>query len=404
MNYADKQASGGAVRWIYLATAVIVLLFAGVIYAWSILKAPLAAEFGWSQGALGLNYTVMMCCYCLGGMVGGALIRRFPIRVIFIFAGVLVGGGFYLSSSISGRSIISLYISYGALCGLGIGIVYTVVISAVGEWFQDKRATASGIMLMGFGAGSLILGSIAGNMIKSVGWRSTLSTIGVSVLIVFCVGSFIIKAADPSGASFANVRKNGGGAREYTTREMLHRVSFWKFYIFSVLIATVGSCVISMARDVALFVGTEESVAVTLTGLLSVCNGAIRIVIGIVFDRFGRRVAMLVTCLLTIIASSAMLGATMIGSFVLLVVGIVLTGASYGCLPTLSSGFISSAYGAGNFPMNFSISTTMLLFASFAAPIAGWMTGTAGGYPAAFISLLVLSFVGTAISMSLKEI
>ena len=54
-----KQAST-SIRWLYLVVGVIALLFAGILYAWSILKAPLAAEFGWSAADLALNFTLTM--------------------------------------------------------------------------------------------------------------------------------------------------------------------------------------------------------------------------------------------------------------------------------------------------------------------------------------------------------
>lgn len=74
-----KQAST-SIRWLYLVVGVIALLFAGILYAWSILKAPLAAEFGWSAADLALNFTLTMCFFCLGGMAGGLLAKRLGTR------------------------------------------------------------------------------------------------------------------------------------------------------------------------------------------------------------------------------------------------------------------------------------------------------------------------------------
>jgi OFA family oxalate/formate antiporter-like MFS transporter len=44
---------------------------ARIIYAWSILKAPVAADFGWTASALALNFTITMCFFCIGGFVAG---------------------------------------------------------------------------------------------------------------------------------------------------------------------------------------------------------------------------------------------------------------------------------------------------------------------------------------------
>ena len=69
----NKKEQNLTARWLYLAIGVIAMLFAGILYAWSILKAPLAAEFGWSASALALNFTLAMSFFCIGGLLGAAL-------------------------------------------------------------------------------------------------------------------------------------------------------------------------------------------------------------------------------------------------------------------------------------------------------------------------------------------
>ena len=39
-----NQTNNLSVRWFYLGLGVIAMLFAGILYAWSILKAPFAAD------------------------------------------------------------------------------------------------------------------------------------------------------------------------------------------------------------------------------------------------------------------------------------------------------------------------------------------------------------------------
>ena len=70
-----------SLRWFYMILGVVALLFAGVIYAWSILKAPLGEEFGWTGSQLALNFTLTMCFFCLGGFVGGLISKRIGSRL-----------------------------------------------------------------------------------------------------------------------------------------------------------------------------------------------------------------------------------------------------------------------------------------------------------------------------------
>ena len=77
------------VRWIYLGMGVLAMLFAGILYAWSILKSPLTAEFGWSASELALNFTLAMSFFCIGGLLGAKLSGRAGSRIALITAGVL---------------------------------------------------------------------------------------------------------------------------------------------------------------------------------------------------------------------------------------------------------------------------------------------------------------------------
>ena len=91
-----------SIRWAYLVLGVAALLFAGVIYAWSILKTPLAEAFGWTGSQLALNFTLTMCFFCLGGFVGGLLSKRLGTAFSLMAAAVLSGLGFVLASRLSG--------------------------------------------------------------------------------------------------------------------------------------------------------------------------------------------------------------------------------------------------------------------------------------------------------------
>lgn len=104
------------VRWPRIVIPAISMLFAGVIYAWSVLKAPLEAEFGWSSSALALNFTLTLCFFCIGGVLGSRITRRVPPRIGLLLAAACIAVGFLLSSRLSGQVVV-LYISYAGLAG-----------------------------------------------------------------------------------------------------------------------------------------------------------------------------------------------------------------------------------------------------------------------------------------------
>ena len=390
-------------RWLYLVLGTAALLFAGIIYGWSILKAPLAEEFGWTASALSLNFTVTMCFFCLGGMLGGLLMKKLGFRLSCLISAVLGCAGFLLSSGMTGN-ITVLYLSYGVIAGLGIGVAYNSIISTVSAWFPDKKGLCSGVLMMGFGSSALILGSVADVLIQNpaFGWRVSFRVIGIALGIVLLLAALILKKPESAGQK-AEAKKAQGTARDVSTAEMLKSSTFWRAFLCVIFLAAVGNTVISMAKDLALSVGVAASAATVLVGILSVCNGLGRVITGAVFDRFGRKTTMIAANILTICAAAITLLAVMSQSPVLCVVGLVLTGLSYGTCPTISSAFTSEVFGTKYFSMNFPVMNCNLIFASFIATGTSLISSATGGYAASFIVLLALSVVALLLNLSLRK-
>ena len=409
MNVTVKQNHFG-IRWLYLAVGVIALLFAGIIYGWSILKAPLAADFGWTADQLALNFTLTMCFFCLGGIAGGVLAKRLGICPSLILAGVLSCLGFFLTARLDGGSVSMLYVSYGLLAGLGIGIAYNVIISTVNAWFPDKKGTCSGALMMGFGASALVVGNTMSALMENpaIGWRTAFIGLGV-VLGVILLATGLIIQLPPAGRELPKPAQKSGAAsedfeaRDYTPGEMIRRFTFWRAFVCIVFLAAVGNTVISFARDLSISVGAEAGLATTLVGVLSVCNGLGRIATGAIFDKLGRRKTMLLANIVAIAAAGVTLLSVFTGSVPLCVAGLCVTGFSYGSCPTISSAFVSAFYGTKHFSMNFSIMNFNLMGASLLATVSSMLFTSSGGYVAPFILLLALSAVALVLNLSIKK-
>lgn len=398
-----------SVRWLYLVIGVIAMLFAGIIYAWSILKAPFASEFGWSTSNLALNFTLTMTFFCIGGFLGAKLAKRLGYKLTIVISGILAALGFVLTSFLSGSSVVLLYLTYGMLSGLGIGIAYNVLIATVSAWFPDKKGLCSGCLMMGFGASALILGNLAASMMEgSMGWRTTYLILGIALGVVLVIAGLLLKrpGADlvlPQPKAAKNASKESFEARDFTTGEMLRRPSFWMAFLCLVFLTAVGSSVISFAKDLALSVGAATSLATTLVGVLSICNGLGRIITGAVFDAMGRRFTMIAASVITVVAAGITLLAVSIGSLPLCIVGLCLTGISYGTSPTVSSAFTSAFYGQKYFSTNFSIVVFNMMFASFIATGASSLLVSSGGYVVPFIMLLALTVVSLILNLCIRK-
>ncbi len=393
-------------RWLYLILGVASMLFAGMIYAWSILKAPFTAW--WDASQLALNFTITMTCFCLGGFLGAKLSKRFGVRNTILIAGALSFAGFLRTSNLTGNSVLLLYLSYGVLAGLGIGIAYNAVISTVNAWFPDKKGLCSGCLMMGFGASSLVIGNFASSMMDKLGWQSAFLIVGIALGAVLVITALILKKPDadtvfPAPKAKKAVSIETFEAQDYATGEMLKRVSFWMAFVGIGLLAAVGSSVISFARDLALSVGAQAALATTLVGVLSVCNGLGRILTGALFDAKGRRFTMLAANVLTIAAAGVTLVAVVMQSLPLCIAGLCLVGMSYGSCPTVSSAFVSTFYGTKHFPTNFSIMNFNLIGSSLMATACGSLLTSSGGYSAPFALLLGLSVGALVLNLLIKK-
>lgn len=391
-------------RWLYLVLGTVSLLFAGIIYAWSILKAPLAEEFGWTASQLSLNYTLTMSFFCLGCILCGLMVRKIGFKLSMIIGAVISGAGFFATGCVNGNIAI-LFISYGVLGGLGIGIAYNAVISTVGAWFPDKKGLCSGILMMGFGASALILGSLADALIAApgFGWRLTYQTLGLALGIVLLIAGLFLKRPE-AGQVPAAAAGGPVSTRDVSTAEMLRSSSFWMAFFCMSFLSAVGNTVISTAKDISLSVGTSAVLATMLVGLLSVCNGLGRMITGALFDRAGRKTTMMTANLATIGAALITLFAVVISSPALCVAGMCLTGLSYGACPTISSALISEMYGTKHFAMNFPIMTCSLMVASFIATGINMLVAAAGTYVAAFLALLVLCMIALFLNIKLRKV
>ena len=396
-------------RWLILITGVATMLFAGILYAWSILKTPFASELEYDPSVLALNFTLTMSFFCLGGFISGQLVKRFGTSSTIVVAGILAGLGFALTSRLGATLPFLLYLTYAFLAGSGIGISYIVIISTVNAWFPDRRGLSSGALMMGFGVSTLLFGKIADALFQSsVGWRNAYLLIGLAIALVISLSALVIKKPDesvvfPDKKTSSKKIQESFEVRDYAPSEMVRRFSFWRAFIVLVCLTAVGNSVISFARDLAISVGAKTALATTLVGVLSVCNGLGRIITGATFDAFGRKITMIAASVLTFFAAGVTLLAVSIHSLPLCIVGLCLTGLSYGTVPTIASAFTSAFYGQKYFATNLSICNFNLMVASFIATACSSLQIASGGYTMPFVLLLSLATIAFALNLSIKK-
>lgn len=391
-------------RWLRLALGAFSLFFAGIIYAWSVIKAPFAA-FGWTSSQLGLNYTITMSMFCLGGLFSGLLNKKINSKIRMAVSGVLVAGGFLLTSTLTAESpVVLLYLGYGIMAGLGIGVVYNVVISLTSAWFPDKKGVCSGVLMMAFGFSSFVLGNVAAKLFAnaSFGWSKTYLVYGILIGAVLLVCGLFIRAPKPEELP-AVTKKANAEQQDFTAAEMLKRPSFWQLFVFFILFSAVGSVALAFGKDILLTGGLAEGTAVTLASLLAIFNGCGRLTSGAVFDALGIRRTQYITSAVAIAASGIALLGIAVKIPAVVVVGVALCAFSYGFSPTVSAAFSNAFYGAKNFPLNYALLNLILIPSAFYATIAGKIVDSTGSFVAVFALLLVCSLIGLVDNLTIKK-
>ena len=397
-------------RWVYAIVGVIVLLFAGLVYAWSVLSTPIAAEFAdWSKAQLSMTFTIVMIMFCIGSLLCGLLSGKLSVKMSVRIGAVLFLLGFFLASRT--QSLAMLYIGFGVLCGLSSGLCYNAVMSTMVRWFPDRPGLISGVLLMGFGGGSFIIGKLyqAWTPVEIGGWRASFLVMGLIIFVVLAICSFFFVAP---GADFvAPAAKNGKAAvkaagKEYKPLEMVKKPSFWLYYVWAIALSAAGLALISQASSVVWEASASQTAGAvaTIVGLISICNALGRVLFGGMYDKYGRSLSMQLVNILFIVTSGVLILALTAKSVVVVIIGFILGGLAYSGITPTNSAFCRSYFGPANYPVNFSLINSNLIFASFGSTISGALFDASSSYNATFFLIIGLAVVGILCSLAISAL
>lgn len=395
-------------RWAYAIFGIIVLLFAGMVYAWSVLSTPIAQEYtDWSQAQLSLTFTIVMIAFCLGCMACGAVAKKVSARIGIWISAVLFLAGFLIAANMNSLAV--LYLGFGIICGFASGFSYNAVLGTVGKWFPDKQGLISGVLLMGFGISSFIVGKLYQALTPTdIGaWRHSFVVLGIAAAIALFVCGLLIQKPDssfhPQGDTKAKKHYINPVAREATTPEMLRSPQFWIYYIWVIFLSAAGLALVSQASGIAREVGPNVSAGTiaTVVGLISIANGIGRVIMGGLFDKVGRGTVMQTVNAGFIVTGAILTVALISRNFTILVMGFIVGGLSYGGVNPTNSAFISSYFGMKNYPMNFSIINTNLIVSSFGSTVAGALYDASQSYMSTYIMICALAVLGIFASIAI---
>lgn len=358
----------------------------GAVYAWSVFREALTQEYGASVSAVNFTFSITILALGFAAFFGGLWMGRSGPRIVAITAGVLYGAGILLASLAQG-SLTVLYLTYGLIAGVGIGLGYIVPVATLIKWFPDKRGFITGIAVAGFGGGAFVTAFIAKALVSSFGVFTTFSILGI-VYLVMVVGAALFMKNPPAGwkPEGWEPETSEGGDRSGVDYELGDAVKSWQWYALWALLflnVTAGISIIveaaPMAQEIA---GVNATVAAGLVSIISIANALGRFGWAWLSDAIGRKWVFFVMFLLQAVLFFLL---PLVGVYFLLAIlsFIIVScyGGGFGTMPA----FAADYFGPANVGKIYGLMLTAWGFGGVLGPLLiSYILDTSGSYTLAF--------------------
>ncbi|WP_342770285.1 MULTISPECIES: OFA family MFS transporter [unclassified Methanoculleus] len=388
-------------RWGLVALGLLINLCLGSIYSWSVFVSPLAAYFTATlgrevtAGEVLLPFSVFLAFFAVAMPLTGKYIERYGPRRVTIVGGLLTGLGWLLASTAT--SVEALYVVYGVIGGLGVGIAYGVPVAVATRWFPDRRGLAVGLTLLGFGFSAFVTANAAGALIAAYGVMATFRVFGAALIAVLVLAALPLRFPPggwrPKGWSPPPPGVGTAPISECDRRAMLRTGAFYGLFACYFIGCLAGLAAISIAKPVGTEVaGVEAGLATVLVGFFAVFNGIGRPAFGSLADRITPQKAAMLTFVLIAAASVLMWLVPGVPAYVLAFA--VLWGCLGGWL-AIAPTATASYFGTCDYPRCYGVVFLAYGAGAIAGPqVAGFVRTATGTYLGVFPLVAALAAVG----------
>jgi MFS family permease len=434
-------AGPGFNRWLIPPAALAVHLCIGQAYATSVYKTSMVSAFDSSLTAVGLVFSLAIVMLGLSAAIGGKWVDRHGPRKAMTVSAVCWSSGFLISAfGLATGQMWLVFLGYGCIGGIGLGIGYISPVSTLIKWFPDRPGLATGMAIMGFGGGAMIASPLSAQLMamfdpsynpdntESVADPSAVATMFVILGVVyFCFmmfGAFTVRVPaedwkpegyEPRQEEQQKLVTTGGVSAD----NAIKTPQFWLLWTVLFCNVTAGIGILEqsspMIQDFFREAGTtsvSSSAAAGFVGLLSMCNMAGRFVWSSTSDVVGRKPMYMIYLGVGIAAyvALALLGSTATALFVLLA-GLIISfyGGGFATVPA----YLKDLFGS----LQVGAIHGRLLTAWSAAGVAGPLiingfldaqgepgTLTADAYRPALLTMVGILAVGFVANMLMRPV
>lgn len=390
---------------IVLAALCISVVMWGTRHSFGVFFEPVLDEFGWTRAMTAGGFSLSWVMTGLLSIGVGRLNDRFGPRVVMTVGGLLLGLGYLLMSRLS--SIWQLYLFLGII-SISMTAAFVPLLSTVARWFVKTRALMTGIVLASSGVALIVILPLASQLISNYGWRTSYIIIGILALVVIIPAAQLLRRDPgqmgllPQGAN--EVKKNSSDSPHswLSFREAIHTRQLW-------LLSGIYFCTYFLFYSLSVHIiihATGQGISPTkAVGIMAMVGGggiAGRVLMGIVADRVGSKLSMVVSSMLMIIALFLLLVAE---EWQMLYLFGVIFGFGHGGLATMESPRTAEIFGMHSHGV-------ILGFVFFADTIggavgpflAGYTFDVTGSYHLAFSLCAAIGVVDLILVLLLRPI
>jgi OFA family oxalate/formate antiporter-like MFS transporter len=394
------EKTNNTTGWVITSAALAVNLIMGLLYAWSVFKKALVADWGWTNATASLPFTVSAAVFSIVMIFAGRAQDKIGPRYIAMLGGLMLGLGLILSGFTTNPAVMVL--TFGVIGATGIGLGYSATTPCAIKWFEaSKKGLISGIVVSGVGLAPVYMAPLTNYLIKSYGIQQTFIILGIIAIGAVAIFSLALKnpPADYIPKANVNTNKTTTVAIQYPWTEMTKTPQFYLLWLMFLLSATAGLMLLGHLASIAADQAGWQA-GFVLVVILSIFNAGGRVVGGILSDKIGRTSAMM---LVFTIQAINMFLFNFYTTIPLLVIGAAVAGMSYGALFSLFPSTTADFFGLKNLGVNYGLVFTGWGTAGVIGPILGGLVkDITGTYSISYIVAGVLLSIGVVMVKTIK--
>ncbi|MBQ7232376.1 MAG: OFA family MFS transporter [Bacillales bacterium] len=365
--------------------ALLVSCSIGSVYAWSLFVQPLADKFESSNAEIQFAFSLAIFFLGMSAAFAGKFVEH-HIRLATIVSTICFAFGLLTTAlAIRQESLILLYLGYGVLMGIGLGIGYISPVKTLMLWFIHHKGLATGIAITGFGIASTIASPIITYLQNKVSLEETFIWLSVIYFIPMALASILIKKPEW-------YEEKEHGSHRQILRMFLDK-RFLAIWIMIYINITSGLALISIASPLAIENGATTIFAATVVGIMGIFNGAGRLVYSSASDYLkNRNQIYLLIFILSIFSVSiaAVLQSSVMVTIMLCIISSTY-GAGFSCLPSL----LADKFGMDKISSIHGLALTAWAFAGLSGnQLSTWIHDKTGSYTNVLYVLIILYAIG----------